>query len=140
MRDESARSSEETSSGTVTKWYGAGPRQDHISPVNSNCTFKSIGMSRSGEGIGHKGQHDIAGFLGGVDVAGGFDDLLEGVRAVDDDAELAGFDELLQEQDALLGVTHHRGLHSLVTNAGGPQRVDRVLRSIGWQEEAALFQ
>src|SRR5438034_5833808 len=124
----------------MTKWYGAGPRQGHISPANSNCTFKSIGRSRSGDVIRRQSQNHIASLLGGVDVAGGFDDLLEGVGAVDDNAELAGFDELLQEQDTLLGVTHHRGLHSLVTNAGGPQRVDRVLRSIGWQEEAALFQ
>ena len=32
-----------SSSGTVTKWYGDGPRQNHTSPLNSSSTRLSIG-------------------------------------------------------------------------------------------------
>ena len=32
-----------SSSGTVTKWYGDGPRQNHTSPLNSRSTAVSIG-------------------------------------------------------------------------------------------------
>ena len=32
------RSSALSASGTVTKWYGAGPRHDHTSPLNSSST------------------------------------------------------------------------------------------------------
>src|SRR5438046_3501798 len=71
-------------------------------------------------------QNDVSCLLLRLDVLGRLDDVLQRIATIDDGPELTGFDEVLEEDDVLLG-RHRAGYrepHSLASGQRCPPHQD----------------
>src|SRR5262249_57616231 len=83
-------------------------------------------------------EDDVAGLLSRLNVRGRVDYLLQGVTAVDARPVLPRLDELLEEEDVLLGVPRgYREHHPLVPDPRGPQSQGQRLQGSSGQVHPA---
>src|SRR5580704_16626618 len=98
-------------------------------------------LTQAGKHQLNDGQDHVPGLLLSFDVPGRLDHFLERVAPVDHRSELAGLDELLDEEDALLCVVRWNGEEDLlVADPRGPQRPENIREPVRRYVGAARLQ
>src|SRR6202043_2172980 len=111
--------------------WGRGPAQTSSSSPDAGSTPTRTRQASPLRAV--DGQNDVPGLLLRFDVPGRVDHVFQRVGPIDDRPVLPSLDELLEEDDVLLGVSRwYLEDHFPVSDPRGPQRQDEIQEPVGW--------